>query len=87
MEKVSIAKSHLISKQISIHGLNPEYQSEFRDYLIHYIIENYTREAGVRDLERHIAALCRFIVIESSFTSKKQELKQDLIEKVLGVIL
>lgn len=65
-----------------MHGLSAEYKSEFEQDLLQFILENYTREAGVRELERQIAALCRYIAIES--TSEKPELKKEIIEKVLG---
>ena len=49
---------HLIAKQIKNHGLTPE-QVEFTDEAIRAVIRGYTREAGVRNLEREIGALCR----------------------------
>lgn len=57
-EKVFIAKRHLIPKQIAEHGLTTE-QIEFNDEAIHAIIDQYTRESGVRNLERKIADVCR----------------------------
>jgi len=57
-EKVKIAFEHLISKQIANHGLTAE-QVEFTEAAIRAIIRGYTREAGVRNLEREIGALCR----------------------------
>lgn len=57
-EKLHIAKNHLVPKQFSEHGLTQE-QAEFTDDTLLRIITNYTREAGVRDLQRHITALCR----------------------------
>lgn len=57
-EKVFIAKRHLIPKQIAEHGLTTE-QIEFTDEAIHAIIDQYTRESGVRNLERKIADVCR----------------------------
>ena len=57
-EKLKIAVEHLIAKQIGNHGLTPE-QMQFTDPAIHAIIRGYTREAGVRNLEREIGALCR----------------------------
>jgi ATP-dependent Lon protease len=65
-----------------MHGLKTEYQSEFLPDLLQHIIETYTREAGVREFERHIAALCRYIAIGSK--SEKSELKKDMLEKILG---
>jgi len=58
IEKLKIALEHLIAKQIANHGLTAE-QVEFTEPAIHAIIRGYTREAGVRNLEREIGALCR----------------------------
>ncbi len=57
-EKLKIAVEHLISKQIANHGLSGE-TVEFTERAIRAVIRGYTREAGVRNLEREIAALCR----------------------------
>jgi ATP-dependent Lon protease len=57
-EKLKIAFEHLISKQVANHGLTPA-QVEFTEAAISTVIRNYTREAGVRNLEREIGALCR----------------------------
>ncbi|MEG2857662.1 MAG: S16 family serine protease, partial [Clostridia bacterium] len=57
-EKFSIAKLHLIKKQMKRHGLTSK-MLKIRDSAIYKIIEGYTREAGVRELERTIATLCR----------------------------
>ncbi|MBR5453473.1 MAG: endopeptidase La, partial [Clostridia bacterium] len=57
-EKVSIAKNHLIAKQAKRHGLNLR-QLKITDAAIIELINYYTREAGVRNLEREIASLCR----------------------------
>ena len=57
-EKLQIAKRYLIPKQLEEHGLNPSIL-KISDKAIRYIISHYTREAGVRNLEREIANLCR----------------------------
>ncbi len=57
-EKFEIAKRHIVSKQIKAHGLK-ETQIQFEASALNKIIESYTREAGVRSLERKIAAICR----------------------------
>jgi ATP-dependent Lon protease len=57
-EKLKIATEHLIGKQIGNHGLTAE-QLEFTEAAIRNVIRGYTREAGVRNLEREIGALCR----------------------------
>lgn len=62
-EKLNIAKKHLLPKQRDLHGLTATQCSIGTDVL-KYIIDHYTREAGVRGLEREIAALCRKAVVE-----------------------
>ncbi len=57
-EKFNIAKKHLIPKQVKKHGLSAK-TIRFKDDAIRKIIDGYTREAGVRGLERSIAAVCR----------------------------
>jgi len=57
-EKLSIARDHLVQKQIKNHGLTPE-QLTITDAAVASVIRGYTREAGVRSLEREIGALCR----------------------------
>jgi ATP-dependent Lon protease len=57
-EKLKIATEHLIAKQIVNHGLTLDHV-EFQDAAIRNVIRGYTREAGVRNLEREIGALCR----------------------------
>ncbi|MDF0726734.1 endopeptidase La [Cytobacillus sp. S13-E01] len=57
-EKVHIAKDHLFPRQIEEHGLNKG-KIQLRDEAIHCIIRQYTREAGVRSLERQLAKICR----------------------------
>jgi ATP-dependent Lon protease len=57
-EKLAIARDHLVQKQIVNHGLTPE-QLTITDEAIRAVIHGYTREAGVRNLEREIGALCR----------------------------
>ncbi len=61
-EKIEIASRHLIPKQLEIHGVN-EAQIKFTRPAIKTIIENYTRESGVRTLERQIAKIIRKVAI------------------------
>jgi ATP-dependent Lon protease len=83
-EKLEIAKRHLIPKQLSEHGVKPE-QMEFSKRIIETIIDQYTRESGVRTLEKHIAKIirhqARFIVTNDPYNIKVTE--QDL-NKILG---
>ena len=57
-EKLAIAKKHLLPKQLSEHGLKPK-QMPFSDSALRVIISQYTREAGLRNLEREIGSICR----------------------------
>ncbi len=57
-EKVKIALNHLIPKQVALNGLKTK-QINISEKVLLHIVRNYTREAGVRQLERHIASLCR----------------------------
>jgi ATP-dependent Lon protease len=58
-EKIEIAVRHLIPKQTEEHGVKSPEQIEFSRPALAYVIRHYTREAGVRNLEREIATLCR----------------------------
>ncbi|PPD28501.1 MAG: endopeptidase La [Hyphomicrobium sp.] len=84
-EKVEIAKRHLIAEQTSAHGLEPgEWVVE--DSAIQEIIRHYTREAGVRSLEREIAKLARKAVKQILTSSKKTvKVTGQNIETYLGV--
>ncbi len=62
-EKLQIAKRFLVLKQVEAHGLKPE-NFKISDSGISYVIRRYTREAGVRTLEREIATLCRKVAKE-----------------------
>jgi ATP-dependent Lon protease len=57
-EKLGIARKYLVPKQLEAHGLEPD-NVAFEDDALRLVIREYTREAGVRNLERQIAALCR----------------------------
>jgi ATP-dependent Lon protease len=57
-EKLGIARKYLVLKQLEAHGLEPG-QVTFTEKALRLVIREYTREAGVRELERQIAALCR----------------------------
>jgi len=57
-EKLHIARRHLIPKQVEEHGLMPD-QTVFSDQALRAIVNGYTREAGLRNLEREIAKVCR----------------------------
>ncbi|MGV3739922.1 MAG: endopeptidase La [Gammaproteobacteria bacterium] len=85
-EKLNIAKNYLVPKQIKLNGLKPN-EIELLDSAITEIIRYYTREAGVRSLERDIAHVCRKVVkdILTAKQSKKITVNAKNIEKFLGV--
>jgi ATP-dependent Lon protease len=62
-EKLQIAKRHLVPRQLKSHGLEDE-EMTFTDDALRKIIQDYTREAGVRSLERRIGAVCRKSVVK-----------------------
>ena len=62
-EKLHIAKNYLVGRALEENGLKPE-QCRFEDDALRTIIEEYTHEAGVRDLERRIGAVCRNVAAE-----------------------
>ncbi|WP_051184948.1 endopeptidase La [Desulfatiglans anilini] len=61
-EKLHIARRHLVSRQLRANGLRPD-EITFTDEALLKIIQDYTREAGVRNLERQIGAVCRKAVV------------------------
>ena len=83
-EKLNIAKTFLISKQIKEHGL-AKTNVEFKDEAIRKIITLYTREAGVRNLEREIANICRKIARDVAGRKRKKSYIVD--EKMVAALL
>ncbi|MDF3126246.1 endopeptidase La [Rheinheimera sp. 1928-s] len=85
-EKLNISKQHLINKQIERNGLKP-HEIEIEDSAIVGIIRYYTREAGVRNLEREISKLCRKAVKNILLDKNLQKvvINQDNLEDFLGV--
>ena len=85
-EKLMIAKEFLIPKQLAEHGLSADLV-EFDDEAVSVIIRSYTREAGVRNLEREIAAVCRAVAQEvAEGKTEKTNVGADDIRKFLGPI-
>jgi len=83
-EKLQIAKKYIVPKQMKNHALT-ENDIEFADSALLYIIRHYTREAGVRNLDRRIAAVCRKIALWiSEGKEKKYRVSKKLVEKILG---
>lgn len=71
-EKVHIAKNFLVPRQVLEHGLTPS-KLQFQDDTLRTIIQSYTKEAGVRNLEREIAAICRKVATDFAKGRKKGE--------------
>ncbi|HOE16299.1 MAG TPA: endopeptidase La [Syntrophorhabdaceae bacterium] len=85
-EKLMIAKQFLIPKERSEHGLNEDL-IEFEDEALKVIIRSYTRESGVRNLEREIAAICRSVAKDVAQGKKeKQVITGDSIHGYLGPV-
>ena len=85
-QKMMIAKEFLIHKQINEHGLSSEF-IEFQDSALQVIISSYTREAGVRNLEREIAAICRGVAKDVAREIKeKVVIVPDNLHKFLGPV-
>jgi len=85
-EKVNIAMRHLIAKQIEAAGLKPS-EIEIPTESVQHIIRYYTREAGVRNLEREISKVCRKVVKEVLLKTKESNarVEPEDIEHYLGV--
>ncbi|MBW2144624.1 MAG: endopeptidase La [Deltaproteobacteria bacterium] len=87
LEKLNIAKQFLIKKQIKENGLQPENIS-FSDKAVLGIIRNYTKEAGVRNLEREISSVCRKVAKEvvKKGVDTRVKVTSTSLHKYLGVI-
>jgi ATP-dependent Lon protease len=95
-EKKEIAKRHIVGKQLKAHGLKSD-EVRFDDDAIIKIIQQYTREAGVRNLEREIASICRKLAKEMVLAKQKNGIPEkkkrktnihvvpESVEKYLGV--
>ena len=83
-EKLEIAKRHLIPKQIEEHGLKKS-QIQFTDEGIRAMINLYTQEAGLRNLEREIASVCRKVAKQVATGEKKiRKIHTDNLDQFLG---
>ncbi len=85
-EKVAIARRHLIPKQLEAHALRED-DLEITEAALQVIIRSYTREAGVRNLEREIAAICRGVAAEiARGRTEKTVVDKDDLYDFLGPI-
>lgn len=84
LEKLEIAKRHLVPKQLEAHGLKSE-DIAFPDDVIAEIIRGYTREAGLRNLEREIAGICRKVAMRFALGDRKSiKLTRSNLHRYLG---
>ncbi|GGH83408.1 ATP-dependent Lon protease [Pullulanibacillus pueri] len=84
LEKLHIAMEHLIPKQVKKHGLKKN-QFRVKEEAVLFLIRSYTREAGVRSLERAVASLCRKVAkLIVTGEKKSVTLTSKMIEKLLG---
>ena len=83
-EKIEIAKTHLMPKEKEMHGLKPE-SFKMSDVVLQKIIEDYTRESGVRELDRQLASIMRYQAKELVMRGKlKATITSNDVEKILG---
>ena len=84
-EKYNIAKEFLVPKQIKLNGLTPE-QISISEGAVYMVINRYTREAGVRNLEREIAGICRKVArhVVKTQTDKMVRVTEQSVAKYLG---
>ncbi len=85
-EKIEIAKRHLIPKQLENHGVDQD-KINFPSEIIQYVIEHYTRESGVRELDKKIAKIARRVAKKIAFEEPfNSTLTKDDVREYLGVI-
>ncbi|MBK5202372.1 MAG: endopeptidase La [Prolixibacteraceae bacterium] len=85
-EKMEIAKRHLIAKQLKNNGLKND-DIVFSDNILKYIIDNYTRESGVRELDKTISKICRKIAKDVAYGNNfHKKLSLEDIRKYLGAV-
>ena len=83
-EKVEIAKRYLVKRQLEASGLNPQ-QCEITEEALRTIIDGYTREAGVRNLEREIGAVCRHVAMQiAEGEQSNMRIDVDDLHSILG---
>ncbi len=83
-EKIEIAKRHLLPKQKEAHGLD-KVDIKINDKVLEKIIEQYTRESGVRELDRQLASIMRFLAKELALKNKvKSTVSANDVETILG---
>jgi len=85
-EKIAIAQRHLVPKQAKEHGLDPAADIEFTPEALRLLARGYTRESGVRNLEREIASVCRKVARRRAEGHPDAvQVSPDLVTSFLGV--
>ncbi len=85
-EKIAIAQKHLVPKQAREHGLDPDKDVAFTPEALRLLARGYTREAGVRNLEREIASVCRKVARgRAEGRTEPVQVTPDLVTSFLGV--
>jgi ATP-dependent Lon protease len=83
-EKQNIAAKYLVRRQLEENGLTPE-QCAWEDAALAFVIDNYTREAGVRDLERQVGSVCRAVAAEVARGRQERiTVTPELVQELLG---
>ena len=85
-EKVGIARRYLVARQLKATGLTPE-QADITDDALHHLVRDYTREAGVRNLERTIGAVLRSVAVQvAAGRTEKTVVDTRDLETILGAV-
>jgi ATP-dependent Lon protease len=84
-EKIEICKTHLLEKQLKAHGLKPQ-EIQIEDEVIRHLIRYYTREAGVRSLERELANIARKAVRQISVNGGTVSVNTENLKDFAGVV-
>jgi ATP-dependent Lon protease len=85
-EKIAIAQRHLVPKEAREHGLDPDKDIEFTPEALRLLVRGYTREAGVRNLEREIASVCRKVARRrAEGQTESARITPDVVTSFLGV--
>ena len=85
VEKLAIAKNHLVPKQLGEHGIGKD-QMDITDEALEEIIHSYTREAGVRNLEREIAGVCRGAAVRVAEGATNIHVDKAMVNDFLGPV-
>lgn len=82
-EKLEIAKRHLVPKQIEENGLKKS-QLKLNDKVLEHVIDNYTAESGVRNLEKKISKIARYVAVHVAAGKDEPKITEESLVKILG---